>query len=105
VTAEQGVIGLAAYLALVAVSLALVFRGLRARLRPGWPGVAPIAVAGIAAAYAALLLHTLVYAAYLEDPLVWVLLAIAAGLRTREPGSDPLSVSDSRGLTPVVSRA
>jgi O-antigen ligase len=105
VTAEQGVIGLAAYLALVAVSLALVFRGLRARLEPAWPGVAAVALTGVAAAYAALLLHTLVYAAYLEDPLVWVLLAIAAGLRTREEASDPLSASDSRGLTPVVSGA
>jgi O-antigen ligase len=102
VTAEQGVIGLAAYLALVAVSLALVFRGLRARLRPAWPGFAPIAQAGLAAAYAALLLHTLVYAAYLEDPLAWVLVAIVAGLRTRDEGSDPLSLGDSRGQTPVV---
>jgi putative inorganic carbon (HCO3(-)) transporter len=99
VTAEQGVIGLAAYLALVAVSLALVFRGLRARLQPGWPGVATIALAGIAAAYAALLLHTLVYAAYLEDPLVWVLLAIAAGLRTREGTVPP---DEARASTPAT---
>ena len=102
VTAEQGIIGLAAYLALVAVSLALVFRGLRPRLRPAWPGVAAVAQAGMAAAYAALLLHTLVYAAYLEDPLAWVLLAIVAGLRTRDEGSDPAGVGDSRGQTPVV---
>ena len=39
-----------------------------------------------AAAFCALLLHTLVYAAYLEDPLSWVLLAIVAGLRL-EPAS------------------
>jgi O-antigen ligase len=105
VTAEQGVIGLAAYLALVAVSLLLGFRGLRGRLRTDRPGTPAIAQAGMAAAYAALLLHTLVYAAYLEDPLAWVLLAIAAGLRTRTEGSDPLSVRDSRGQTPVVSSA
>jgi len=90
VTAEQGIPGLLAYLALVAVSLALLFRGLRARLRAAaWPGVEAVALAAIAAAYAALLLHTLVYAAYLEDPLTWALLAIAAGLRAR--GSDPLT--------------
>ena len=82
VTAEQGVIGLAAYLALVALSLALLFGGLRRTLhRAPWPGAAPVTRAALAAAYAALLLHTLVYAAYLEDPLSWVLLAIAAGLR------------------------
>jgi O-antigen ligase len=84
VTAEQGIPGLLAYLALIAVSLALLFRGVRARLRAStWPGVEPVALAAIAAAYTALLLHTLVYAAYLEDPLTWALLAIAAGLRAR----------------------
>jgi putative inorganic carbon (hco3(-)) transporter len=81
VTAEQGVIGLAAYLALVALSLALLFDRLR-RVTAGRPGAAGIARAGLAAAYSALVLHTLVYAAYLEDPLSWALLAIAAGLRT-----------------------
>jgi putative inorganic carbon (HCO3(-)) transporter len=104
VTAEQGVVGLLAYLALVAVSLALLFRGLRARLAAAsWPGVEAVALAAIAAAYSALLLHTLVYAAYLEDPLTWALLAIAAGLRNGK-GSDPLSEEDSRGLTPAVAR-
>jgi len=86
VTAEQGIVGLVAYLALLAVSVALLFSGLRARLKASeWPGTAAVAQAGIAAAYAALLLHTIVYAAYLEDPLTWALLAIAAGLR-RENG-------------------
>ena len=62
--------------------MALLFSGLRARLKASeWPGTAAVAQAGIAAAYAALLLHTIVYAAYLEDPLTWALLAIAAGLR------------------------
>src|SRR5919197_4328858 len=65
VTAEQGVVGLLAYLALIAVSLALLFSGLRARLKAApWPGTAVIALAAIAAAYTALLLHTFVYAAY-----------------------------------------
>jgi O-antigen ligase len=83
VAAEQGVIGLAAYLALVAIALALLFSGLRAALArdPRWPGVAAVTRAALAAAYCALLLHTLVYAAFLEDPLAWVLLALAAGLR------------------------
>ena len=82
VTAEQGVIGLAAYLALVALSLALLFDRLRAATLHRH-GAATIARAALAAAYCALLLHTLVYAAYLEDPLSWALLAIAAGLRAQ----------------------
>jgi putative inorganic carbon (HCO3(-)) transporter len=101
ITAEQGVIGLAAYLALVAISLALVFRGLRERLRPAWPGVAVIALTGVAAAYAALLLHTMVYAAYLEDPLAWVLLAIAAGLRTRGGTVPPYVEARREGQSPL----
>jgi putative inorganic carbon (HCO3(-)) transporter len=88
VTAEQGVIGLAAYLALVGSALALLFGSLRRQLRAHvpWPGVLAVSRAAIAAAYCALLLHTLVYAAFLEDPLSWLLLALAAGLRrTAEP--------------------
>ena len=83
VAAEQGIVGFAAYLALVGLSLALLFGRLLATLRSApWPGAAAVARAGLAAAFCALLLHTLVYAAYLEDPLSWVLLAIVAGLRT-----------------------
>ena len=87
VTAEQGVIGLAAYLALVALSLALLFDGLR-RTTIRSPDAAAIARAGLAAAYCAFILHTLVYAAYLEDPLAWALLAIVAGLRARPLDDD-----------------
>ena len=35
----------------------------------------------VAAGFCALLLHTSVYAAFLEDPLTWALLAMAAALR------------------------
>ena len=98
VTAEQGVIGLAAYLALVALSFALLFDRLRATLASApWPGVAAVTRAGLAAAYAALVLHTLVYAAYLEDPLSWALLAVAAGLRARPPGVDGEGGAEARG--------
>jgi putative inorganic carbon (hco3(-)) transporter len=109
VTAEQGIPGLLAYLALIAVSVALLFRGVRARLHAGdWPGVEAIALAAIAAAYAALLLHTLVYAAYLEDPLTWALLAIAAGLRSRQGTVPPVATAPEStrggGLSPVELR-
>jgi hypothetical protein len=39
-----------------------------------------VARVAVAAAFAALVLHTLVYAAYLEDPLSWTLLAVGAAL-------------------------
>ena len=88
VAAEQGIVGLTAYLALMAAALALVFAGLRARLR-GDPGIADVAAAATAAAFCALVLHTLVYAAFLEDPLSWTLLAIAAVLgRTTVPAAE-----------------
>ena len=87
VAAEQGAIGLAAYLALMAVAFALVFDRLRARLREE-PGIAGVAAAAVAAAFFALVLHTLVYAAFLEDPLTWTLLALAAVLRAPRLG-DP----------------
>src|SRR5204863_260671 len=43
----------------------------------------------VAAAFAGLVVHTLLYAAFLEDPLTWTLLAVGAALaapaRTRAP--------------------
>ena len=42
----------------------------------------------VAAAFCALLLHTLVYAAFLEDPLTWTLLAMAAALRRVDPEAE-----------------
>ena len=99
VTAEQGVIGLAAYLALVACALALLFGGLQARLRAvtPWPGIDAVTRAGVAAAYCALLMHTLVYAAFLEDPLSWLLLAVAAGLRAPLPDGDGAHAASANG--------
>ena len=86
VAAEQGAIGLAAYLALMAAAFALVFDRLPARLRSGPVGIAEVAAAAVPAAFCALVLHTLVYAAFLEDPLTWTLLALAAVLRTSQAG-------------------
>jgi len=81
VAAEQGAIGLTAYLALMAAAFALVFDRLLARLRGDPLGIAEVAAAAVTAAFCALMLHTLVYAAFLEDPLTWTLLALAAVLR------------------------
>ncbi len=72
VAAEQGVLGLLPYAGVILFS-ALVM------LRP-WPGRDP-ARAGVTACYAALLLHTLGYAAFLIDPIAWALLAMGLALR------------------------
>ena len=98
VTAEQGLIGLAAYLALVALSLALLFDRLRRTVARA-PRADAVARAGLAAAYCALVLHTLVYAAYLEDPLSWALLAIVAGLRARPLADDAAEDAAATGTS------
>jgi putative inorganic carbon (hco3(-)) transporter len=83
VAAEQGAIGLLAYLALMVAAFRLVFGGVRARVRRLPPGIEAVAAAAVAAAFCALVLHTLVYAAFLEDPLSWALLALAGVVAAR----------------------
>ena len=56
-----------------------------------WTGAR--ARAAVAAAFAALVLHTLVYASFLEDPITWLLLAAAVGLR-RDGVADPAPGDD-----------
>jgi O-antigen ligase len=76
VAAEQGVVGLAVYLALLIAALLRLLRG--SRRRP--------ARAALAAAFVALAAHTWIYAAFLEDPTTWALLAIGAALATGREG-------------------
>jgi O-antigen ligase len=71
VAAEQGLIGLVVYLLLVLVALQTLSRGI-------WTGGA--ARAAVLAAFVALLVHTLSYAGFFDDPITWVLLAIGASL-------------------------
>jgi O-antigen ligase len=70
VAAEQGVIGLALYVALLVLALLALFRG---------AGRSPPRIA-VAACFAALVLHTWVYADFLEDPMTWTLLGIGVAL-------------------------
>ncbi len=70
VAAEQGLGGLALYLALVVVAIGTLLRNARRS----------IARAAVAAAFVALVVHTLLYAAFLEDPLAWALLAVGSAL-------------------------
>lgn len=71
VVAEQGAIGLIAYVALVLAALAVLFGG----------GVRASPVrATLAALFVAMLVHTLGYASFLEDPATWAILAVGLGL-------------------------
>jgi O-antigen ligase len=98
VAAEQGAIGLAAYIWLLICAFALLFGGLWRAVRAG-PSDDGIGRAAMAAAYAGLVLHTLIYAAFLEDPLSWVLLALGATLRlaseARGSGAPPEPAGDA----------
>jgi O-antigen ligase len=96
VAAEQGVIGLAAYLFVLVTSFGLL---LGRRVWPEQPSRAPPAPitsrdgrperthagftavqAVLVATYAALVTHTMMYAAFLEDPLTWVILGIGVAI-------------------------
>jgi O-antigen ligase len=70
VAAEQGAIGLASYLALLAIAFVRLFRG--ARRVPER--------AAVAAAFTALVAHSMLYAAFLEDPLTWTLLGVGTAM-------------------------
>jgi putative inorganic carbon (HCO3(-)) transporter len=70
IAAEQGVVGEVAYVALVVAALVLLFG--RARRNP--------ARAAVAAAFLALVFHTMLYADFLEDPVTWTLLGIGVAL-------------------------
>jgi O-antigen ligase len=80
VGAEQGLIGLAAYIALVVVSLWTMGAGLWARGPDRDPTHVFIARAAILAAFIALLVHTMAYAGFFQDPITWVLMAVGASL-------------------------
>lgn len=87
VAAEQGFLGLAAYLALVVTALwtmATSLRPLLSRLSvsraTGPTRHTPIARAAVLATFVALLVHTMAYAGFFEDPITWVLLAVGASL-------------------------
>jgi putative inorganic carbon (HCO3(-)) transporter len=72
VAAEQGVTGLLPYAAVLILSGLVMVRS--------WPSD-NAARAGVAACYAALLIHTMGYAGFLIDPITWGLLALGLALR------------------------
>ena len=85
IAAEQGLIGEVAYVAFLVAALVCLVR--RARGDP---------VRGaIAAAFIALIFHTLLYADFLEDPITWALLSIGVSLAVapRRAGADEAASS------------
>jgi putative inorganic carbon (HCO3(-)) transporter len=90
IAAEQGVIGELVYLALVIVAIVVLLRGSRSHA----------AAAAIAAAFLALVLHTLLYADFLEDPVTWALLAIGMALAAR--ASEPEPDAGAASAAPAV---
>jgi putative inorganic carbon (HCO3(-)) transporter len=97
VAAEQGVIGLFAYGSLIVVALWTMGSGLgwgaprrelvsSPRSDPKWSSQSGFQAGGtpsraaVLAAFAALLVHTMAYAGFYEDPIAWVLLAVGASL-------------------------
>lgn len=76
VAAEQGILGLAVYVALLIAAFLVLFSG---------AGRSPPRIA-IAACFAALVLHTWTYADFLEDPITWTLLGIGVALARGEGG-------------------
>jgi O-antigen ligase len=80
VAAEQGLIGLVFYLGLIAIALWTLGAGLWARAPGRRPTIADAARAAVLAAFVALLVHTLAYAGFFQDPITWALLAVGASL-------------------------
>jgi O-antigen ligase len=79
VAAEQGVPGLLVYLALLVLAFMRLFGGARGSL----PRMA------LAAMFAAVVVHTMMYAAFLEDPLTWALLGVGVAFaRVPRPPDD-----------------
>jgi len=74
IAAEQGLIGLAVYLALLLTGFWRVRRDIL-----------------FTALFAALIVDTLFYADFLEDPVTWVILALALGVRGMSAGSTHVS--------------
>jgi O-antigen ligase len=78
IAAEQGLVGLVTYGALVALALWVMASGILVARAP--PARLSVARAAILATFTALIVHTMAYAGFFEDPITWVLLAAAASL-------------------------
>jgi putative inorganic carbon (HCO3(-)) transporter len=102
VAAEQGIVGILAYATLIGASLWTLLAGMR-RIAPGLgarfraldavktePPLLKLSRVPVAAAFCALLVHTIGYAGYLTDPLTWALLAIGTALAVQTKAAPEL---------------
>lgn len=84
VAAELGVLGLVAYLAFLAGAAVLIER---VRRRD------PILGLGLAAVLLAILVHSIAYSGFFEDPITWVVVAVASAYAA---SGDPGAILDDR---------
>jgi O-antigen ligase len=101
VGAEQGLIGLVAYAALIVVALATMGAGLWARGPDRDPLYVFVARAAVLAAFVALLVHTMAYAGFFQDPITWVLMAIGASLAAARTGAPDRGASGTAAADPA----
>ena len=101
VGAEQGLIGLAAYIALVVVALWTMGAGLWARGPDRDPPYVLISRAAVLAAFVALLVHTMAYAGFFQDPITWVLMAVGASLAAGRTGAPDRSAPATATADPA----
>ena len=94
VAAEQGLLGFAAYVLVLVAAFRLLFAGL-GRLGERAPPARVLARVVVAAAFCGLVLHTMLYAAFLEDPITWTLLALGIVLSAPLPSPAPLAPATS----------
>jgi O-antigen ligase len=94
VAAEQGAIGTALYLALLALALVVLLTG-----------AGGSAAAAVAACFVAMIAHSLGYAGFAIDPATWALLGIGIGLRRAAGEGAPAlaTASPSGGRVAVTS--
>ncbi len=114
IAAEQGIVGLLAYAALLLCCLLVLFGPLRGasgllaidgRAPPAFQngGASPAlttARIAIATAFVALFVHTLAYADFLEDPITWTLIALGISLAAAHRRSAPAAAA-SLGTPPL----
>jgi putative inorganic carbon (HCO3(-)) transporter len=102
VGAEQGLLGLVAYVALIVVALWTMGSGLWARGPDFRPTVLDAARAAVLAAFVALLVHTMAYAGFFQDPITYVLLALGASLRAPDRRISASSVGCVQSTRPSL---
>ena len=95
IAAEQGLVGLVAYVLLLGAGAGLLFGGIGALRGRAPPPAGLVVRAVLAAGFTALFVHTLLYAAFLEDPITWVLLGAAVGVRASGAGLSGLTDRDA----------